>query len=292
VSVVNPLDFKIGDSLGAGASGNVSMAVYKPNGMTVAIKSMNIYDKSKRQQFKNDLKTLGDNNCTYLVRCYGAFFEKGSVKLVLEYMNIGSLDKLIKKTKDNPAPCIPEQILSKITHQMLYGLLYLHKYKHIIHRDLKPANVLINSDGLVKLTDFGITKTLENTDDLCNSFVGTKAYMSPERISGGNYSYASDLWSLGLIIYELATGMFPYSFSSNIIQSIDQLLKDPEPRLPDYIFSPEMMDFVARCLQKDPKDRASLKDLCSHPWILAHSENEELSMYLNGLFNQMIIDDC
>jgi len=82
------------------------------------------------------------------------------------------------------------------------------------------------------------------------------------------------------------------TFSTNIIQSIEHLLNDPEPRLPADVFSNEMRDFLSKCLQKDPKERASVKELCSHPWILGHSENEELSMYLNGLFNQMIIDDC
>jgi serine/threonine protein kinase len=83
--------------------------------MKVAIKSINIYDKSKRKQFKNDLKVLFENNCKHLVNFYGAFFEEGSVKLVLEYMNLGSLDKIISKLKSTPQPCTPEDVLRKIT---------------------------------------------------------------------------------------------------------------------------------------------------------------------------------
>ena len=81
----------------------------------MAIKSINIYDKSKRRQFKNDLKVLSENNCNYLVKFYGAFFEEGSVKLVLEYMNLGSLDKLISKIKEQPQPCTPENVLRRMT---------------------------------------------------------------------------------------------------------------------------------------------------------------------------------
>lgn len=88
--------------------------------MTVAIKSINIYDKSKRKQFKNDLKVLFENNCRHLVNFYGAFFEEGSVKLVLEFMNLGSLDKIISKIKSKTVPCTPENVLRKITKDVKF----------------------------------------------------------------------------------------------------------------------------------------------------------------------------
>src|SRR4051812_32117965 len=116
---------------------------------------------------------------------------------------------------------------------------------------MKPANILINTDGLVKLTDFGIAKTLDNTTDLTSTFVGTRTYMSPERILGYNYSFSSDIWSLGLIIYELAVGKFPYKLSDVFIEYLDSMLKDPEPTLPDDgDFSPELRNFLTRCLKK------------------------------------------
>jgi serine/threonine protein kinase len=118
VSVVDPSDFQVGDFIGAGASGSVYLAKYIPNGVTVAIKSINIYDKDKRKQFKNDLKVLSDNKCPFLVKFFGAFFEKGNVKLVLEFMNLGSLDGIIKRVKIFPRPCIPEAIISKITQEV------------------------------------------------------------------------------------------------------------------------------------------------------------------------------
>ena len=84
--------------------------------------------------------------------------------------------------KKNPPPCIPEAFLSKIEKQILLGLSYLHKEKHQIHRDIKPANILINIDGIVKLTDFWISRTLEKSQ--AHTFVGSRIYMSPERITG------------------------------------------------------------------------------------------------------------
>lgn len=304
ISLLDPNDLDIGSFIGSGASGSVHLAVYKPTNLTVAVKSINIYDKDKRKQFKNDLKVLSDNDCHFLVKFYGAFFGEGSVKLVLEYMNLGSLDNVIKKVKNKlssenvnftnspVSPFIPEAVLSKITQQMLNGLLHLHKKKRQLHRDIKPANILINTDGLVKLTDFGIARSLDNAAGLSNTFVGTKSYMSPERILGEEYSFSSDIWSLGLIVYEMATGQFPYNFSKVYIEHVESILKDPEPTLPDDgVYSLELQNFITRCLKKNPKERDSVVELCCHPWILKYSEMDaDIPLWLAELYGHLILD--
>lgn len=83
----------------------------------MALKSISLYDKDKRAQLKNDLKVLQDSNCPFLVKFYGAFFYDGTVKLVLEYMDLGSLDRVIDKIKKKNQPCTPEAIISKITQK-------------------------------------------------------------------------------------------------------------------------------------------------------------------------------
>jgi serine/threonine protein kinase len=158
---------------------------------------------------------------------------------------------------------------------------------------MKPANILINSEGFVKLTDFGITKTLENTAEFCTTFVGTKNYMSPERILGNEYSYSSDIWSLGLIVYELATGSFPYHFSKVFIEHVECILKEPEPTLPSNAgFSSELQNFITRCLKKNPEERDSVIELCAHPWILKYSDRDaNLELWLAQVFDFIIIDN-
>ncbi len=116
--MVDPTDFEIGKQLGAGASASVNIAIFKPNNQEVAIKSVNIYDQAKRKQFKTDLKVLSENDCPFLVKFYGGYFEKGSIKLVLEYMDVGSLDRVINKIKKMKEPFVSEAVLSKITQQV------------------------------------------------------------------------------------------------------------------------------------------------------------------------------
>ena len=254
--------------------------------MQFAIKSIKLYDKNTRDQFKNDLKVLSSNKCKNIITFYGAFFTEGNVKILLEYMNLGSLDKILKviKTKKIPPPCIPESILSKITKQILLGLSYLHKEKHQIHRDIKPANILINSDGIVKLTDFGISRTLEKSQ--ANTFVGSRIYMSPERITGKKYSYPSDIWSVGLVIYELATGDEPYGGGSDFLTQLTKIVENPEPKLDGNIFSKDFCDFIEKTLNKEEEKRANIDDLLKHNWIVGHENDEEsVAKWLAFLFD-------
>ena len=277
----------MGDFIGSGASGSVHLAKYKPTGDIFAIKSIKIYDKNTRNQFKNDLKVLCENKCKNIISFYGAFFTEGNVKIVLEYMNLGSLDKILKqiKIKKFPPPCIPESILSKITKQILLGLNYLHNEKHQIHRDIKPANILINSDGIVKLTDFGIARTLENTQK-SKTFVGSRSYMSPERITGKIYGYPSDIWSVGLVIYELATGVEPYGGGDDFLAQITRMVEYDEPRLDDKIFSKELCDFIDKTVKKEPEKRSDVIALLNHPWILGHeNDNDSVPEWLGFLFD-------
>lgn len=129
---------------------------------------------------------------------------------------------------------------------MLMGLWHLHKKLHQVHRDLKPANILLNRLGEIKLTDFGTSKALESTAGLCSTFVGTTRYMSPERIAGGQYSFPSDVWSLGIILYELAAGESPFPPDLSVVSLYEHIANNPEPRLlPEDGFSAGLCNFVA-----------------------------------------------
>merc|ERR1711900_87504 len=113
-----------------------------------------------------------------------AFYQHGFMYVCLEYMDCGSLADVLQKVQR-----IPENILKRITYDILLGLHYLHKDRRLIHRDLKPANVCLHSSGTTKLTDFGISGELRNSLTQLRTVCGTFTYMSPERIRGESYSF-------------------------------------------------------------------------------------------------------
>ena len=115
----------------------------------------------------------------------------------------GSLDKY---------GVIPEDILGQLTVGIVKGLQYLWTLK-IMHRDLKPSNILVNSQGFVKLCDFGVSVQLINS--IARTYIGTSAYMAPERLKGENYRMRAEIWSLGVLMFELVSGCFPYKSATN-----------------------------------------------------------------------------
>ena len=134
-----------------------------------------------------------------------------NINFVLEFMDGGSLAELLKQRTR-----ISESCLAKVARQVLEGLKYLHSHR-IVHRDIKPANLLISKNyQRIKIADFGVSRIVSHAvDSCCNSYVGTCAYMSPERFDpqsyGGRYNgYAGDIWSLGLTLLECYEGYFPF----------------------------------------------------------------------------------
>ncbi|KAF4532841.1 hypothetical protein B566_EDAN014798 [Ephemera danica] len=196
-------DFEKLGELGAGNGGVVMKVRHKPSGLIMARKLIHLEVKPAiKKQIIRELKVLHECNSPHIVGFYGAFYSDGEISICMEYMDGGSLDLILKK-----AGRIPESILGKITLAVLKGLSYLRDKHAIMHRDVKPSNILVNGRGEIKICDFGVSGQL--IDSMANSFVGTRSYMSPERLQGTHYSVQSDIWSLGLSLVEMAIGMYP-----------------------------------------------------------------------------------
>ncbi|XP_073960648.1 mitogen-activated protein kinase kinase 1 [Choristoneura fumiferana] len=283
-------DFEKLGELGQGNGGVVMKVRHKSTGLIMARKLIHLEVKPAiKKQIIRELKVLHECNFTHIVGFYGAFYSDGEISICMEYMDGGSLDLILKK-----AGRIPESILGTITSAVLKGLSYLRDKHAIMHRDVKPSNILVNSNGEIKICDFGVSGQL--IDSMANSFVGTRSYMSPERLQGTHYSVQSDIWSLGLSLVEMAIGMYPIPppdaktlaaiFGGQnedhspgqapnsprpmaIFELLDYIVNEPPPKLPSGIFSDQFKDFVDRCLKKNPDERADLKTLMNHEWIRA-----------------------
>jgi len=139
-----------------------------------------------------------------MVSFYDAFADAkhGCLNLVVDYMDGGSLQDIVDR-----GGCPNEDVIACISYQVLMGLHFLHQRKKI-HRDIKPSNLLINSMGYVRIADFGVSRSMDVNDQV-DTFIGTLGYMSPERITGQEYSYEADIWGFGLSIVACTLGAFP-----------------------------------------------------------------------------------
>jgi len=256
-------ELEMGDMIGRGASSVVLHGVHGPTGTVLALKIINLFDRSLREQLMREIMALYDAQCPNLITFYGAFYREGSITIALEYMDGGSLANVLSQVGP-----IPESVLASIAYQILWGLAYL-KHEKRVHRDIKPSNLLINSLGQVKVTDFGVSAELQNSIAMCGTFVGTFKYMSPERIKNAPYSYMSDIWSFGLVMMECATGRYPLHEHSNCIEMAQTIIDAQLPELPSQL-SREFQEFCRNCLYKDPDLRMPAEMLLSSTWLQMH----------------------
>ncbi|CAL9102047.1 unnamed protein product [Musa textilis] len=262
--------------VGKGGGGIVQLVRHKWTSQFFAVKviQMNIQENIQKQ-IAQELRINLSTRSPFVVLCYQCFYDNGVISIVLEYMDGGSLADFLKNVKT-----IPEAYLAAICKQVLHGLTYLHHEKHIIHRDLKPSNILINHSGEVKISDFGVSAIIASSSGQRDTFTGTCNYMSPERITGEKHGHKSDIWSLGLIMLECATGQFPYPPRGSFYELLEEVVEQPPPSAPPDQFSAEYSSFISECLQKDPKDRKSAQVLLQHPFLSMYDDlNVDLASY-------------
>ncbi|KAJ3967208.1 kinase-like domain-containing protein [Lentinula raphanica] len=190
-----------------GNGGSVMKVQHLPSGVIMAKKIVLIDAKpSVRKQILRELHIMHACSSPFIVSSFGAYLSEPNICICMEFMDKGSFDSIYKTIGP-----IPIGIVRQLAKMVLGGLVYLYEQMGVLHRDIKPSNILLNSEGEVKLCDFGVSGELENS--VAKTFVGTSVYMSPERIQGSDYSVKSDVWSLGITLIELAHGCFPFADS-------------------------------------------------------------------------------
>jgi len=276
--ILGAADLDVVGVIGTGSGGVVRLARNKRTGEALAVKNIEISlarDDDGQRRIITELRTLHKSECDYIVRSVGAYFNRGSVSLVMEFMDGGTMSDATQHLGR-----WDEEDLAAATSMLADGLHYLHTRLNVVHRDIKPCNVLLNLRGEAKLSDFGVSGHLVDASK-CHSWVGTVTYMSPERIQGEPYEYTADVWSFALTVVECALGRFPYNppdESRRLVfwDLLDIVVKDPVPCLrPELAVSDEFDNFVALGLNKDPSGRMLTKNMIAHPWIFGRDRRED-----------------
>ncbi|XP_047478938.1 serine/threonine-protein kinase 4-like isoform X4 [Penaeus chinensis] len=252
--------FDIICKLGEGSYGSVYKALHKESGQVLAIKQVPI--DTDLQEIIKEISIMQQCDSPHVVKYYGSYFKDSDLWIVMEYCGAGSVSDIMRLRKKT----LNEEEIATIIYDTLRGLEYLH-LRRKIHRDIKAGNILLNTQGHAKLADFGVAGQLSDTMAKRNTVIGTPFWMAPEVIQEIGYDCVADIWSLGITALEMAEGKPPYG-DIHPMRAIFMIPTKPPPsfREPDQ-WQPEFIDFVSRCLVKNPEERATASKLLQHQFI-------------------------
>ena len=249
--------YNVLSELGQGASAVVYLAEDPFNDRKVAVKvAKSASDMSEEEAkrfeklFLNEASLAGKLNHPNIVGVYDAVVEGDLRYIVMEYVTGGSLKKFCSETN-----LLPVRQAVLVIFKMCRALDYAFQ-NGVIHRDIKPANILLSDRDDIKISDFGTANISHATHTQIDGFLGSPAYMSPEQINEEAPSVQSDIYSLGVVMYELLTGKLPFR-AENAVSMINRILnEDPVPigtLRPD--LPPKLADIVDKAMHKDPRQR-------------------------------------
>jgi eukaryotic-like serine/threonine-protein kinase len=245
--------YRIRRKLGSGGMADVYLAEDQELGRRVAIKILDdrhAHDGQFVERFRREAKNAAGLSHPSIVSIYDRGEAEGTYYIAMEYLEGRSLKELILSR--GPAPV---RIAIDYARQILGALRFAHR-NGIVHRDIKPHNVLVDPEGRVKVTDFGIARAGASQMTEAGSIVGTAQYLSPEQARGAQVDQRSDLYSVGVVLYELLTGKVPFTGESPVEIAMKHLSDTPPPPSELNPDVPEELDkIVMRALAKDPARR-------------------------------------
>ena len=255
--------------LGSGSYGRVYLIKHNKTNEEYALK---VIDKKKLMQMygridiiKNEINIHSKLSHENIIRLYNVYEDENSINLILEYAKNGNLYELLSQPENKKG--LDEQRAFDYFIQVVNAVYYLHQ-NNIIHRDIKPENILIGKKGLLKLCDFGWAKelTLENRSTFC----GTVEYMAPEIFGSENYDFGVDIWSLGILLYEMVIGHSP--FKAKNMKSVILNIKSHDLTY-EKPLSHECRNLIEKILNINPQKRLKIKDILEHPFVKKYSKN-------------------
>ncbi|EEF42336.1 ATP binding protein, putative [Ricinus communis] len=252
-------NYHVIELVGEGSFGKVYKGRRKFTGQTVAMKFIMKHGKSEKdiQNLRQEIEILRKLKHENIIEMLDSFESPQEFCVVTEFAQ-GELFEILEDDK-----CLPEEQVQAIAKQLVRALHYLHSNR-IIHRDMKPQNILIGAGSVVKLCDFGFARAMSTNTVVLRSIKGTPLYMAPELVREQPYNHTADLWSLGVILYELFVGQPPF-YTNSVYALIRHIVKDPV-KYPDDM-SPNFKSFLKGLLNKVPQNRLTWPALLEHPFI-------------------------
>ncbi len=269
--------------LGSGGMASVYLAHDPLLGREVAIKVPRLDgdgetdDEDTLRRFDAELRAIGRLNHPNVVTIYDGGQEDGMPYLVMEPVEGDSLAQLIRRE----APLQPEQAVD-IARQIADALAYAHRLG-IVHRDVKPQNVLIDGSGRVKVTDFGIAKSSELTQAMTGTLLGTPSFIAPEVLTGEAVTPAADIYSVGVVLYQMLTGHVPFESDNPIAAAVRSQREDASP--PSEVTPlPAWLDAVVlRALARDPAERYASAEQLAKDLGAQHAPEPGVGSWESGL---------
>ena len=256
------------EKIGKGSYSTVFKGYNKKNKNNYAIKVIDIEkNKSNINRFYLEIQLMKRLNHKNIIKLYDTHENDKYIYIIMEFCKYGDLRQFINKKPLN------EYKTQIIMRQIINGLEYLYNNK-VFHRDLKPQNILVSNNCIVKITDFGLAKEYEE-NILSDTICGSPIYMAPEILQNNKYDNKADIWSLGVIFYELLTGKTPFNVKKydDLIYSI----KNKEIIIPESLkITHNARDLLEKLLVKISINRITWKDIFIHPWIKINMNNSIL----------------
>ena len=262
------LNYKVLQPLGEGSFGKAFLCKKESDGSLCVIKQILIegMDQKEKDEVLNESTILSKLDHPNIIKFYDVFESKKPkhmINIVTEYADGGDLSEKIKEKKNKNSNFTESEILDYFT-QICLAIKHIHK-KKIIHRDLKSGNIFLMKNGFVKLGDFGIAKGFQKTMDKAKTMVGTPYYLSPEILENKPYDSKSDIWALGVLLYEMMTFKMPFNANSLPMLSVKIMRGNYIP--PPTIYTKDLRELVAKCLTVDAKLRPTIDEILKMPLI-------------------------